>query len=178
MTRIPFQDHVAIDTNVFVHLLNTEENTHSHINKLLVHLWNYCIALVIDDNGRILGEYERIITPVVKNLDENLNERAILLYWILYAERCEVPLDMGDDLMRAIRRVIVESSESVDRIFVYVAFKMGTILITNDDVHIVVGPTRERNQSPRRDRLLHGTRRLCPGGAGILTSQEACDKVG
>ena len=177
MTSTPFQDCVAIDTNVFVHLLNPEQNADSHISRLLVHLQSQSLALITDDRGRIADEYERIITPMVENLDESLNERYVLLYWTQYAMCCNVPLDMQDRMMQAIRGVITETSENVDRIFVYVAFKKGKLLITNDEMHIVFGPTRERGRTPRRDRLLRATRRHCPDGADILTSKEAHDKI-
>ena len=38
MTIGPFEDCVAIDTNVFEHLLNPEMNPGSHINELLAYL--------------------------------------------------------------------------------------------------------------------------------------------
>ena len=72
--------------------------------------------------------------------------------------------------MAAIRDVIFEHSKNPDRTFVYVAFHEGKSLITNDKTDIVFGPPNE--STPRRNRLLRGTRRLRPGNPDILTSKE------
>ena len=177
MTSIPFEDCVAIDTNVFVHLLNPEENVESHINELLQYLQREGVALIIDDGERILGEYYQNIRAVMSCSDDAGIEIYLLRYWTLLSPKLRTSLDMGDGLMRTIKEVISEPSKSVDRIFVYVAFKKGRVLITNDERDIVCGPTRESGQSPRRNRLLRGTRSHRSDGAAILTSEEAYDKV-
>ena len=79
--------------------------------------------------------------------------------------------------MKAIRKVIIEKSEALDCIFVYVALSQGTVLISNDEVHIVIGPERERGDPTRRQRLLRNSKKLRPQGAEILTSQEAHDRI-
>ena len=173
MTASPFNDCVAIDTNVFVHLLNPQRNVNSHINRLLEHLERQNLSLIIDSSRRILGEYKNHILPIILNTDESGNERALLSYWILNARRCEVPIDNSDQLMSAIRQVILEHSKSKDRVFVYAAFKLGSVLITNDERDIVFGPPRESGRSSRRQRLLRATHRMCPAGADILTSKQA-----
>ncbi len=61
MTDSPFQDAVAIDTNVFIHLLNPQENVESHINELLKNLQLAQVSLIVDESGRILGEYNNQI---------------------------------------------------------------------------------------------------------------------
>jgi hypothetical protein len=101
----------------------------------------------------------------------------ILLYWMQQASRRMVSVGRQDRLMAAIRQVIFESSKDADRTFVYVAFKEGQILISNDETDIVFGPDWEGRQSPRRNRLLRDTRRLRPQGADILTSQEAYAQI-
>ena len=178
MSDTPFEDSVAIDTNVFIDLLNPQKNTDRHIDQVLTYLYAQEIALIVDDKGRILGEYENQIRPRIENADEMSFEILILRAWIS-APRCVVSLDMKESLMQAISNIM--PTDSTDRIFVYVAFKEGKILISNDETHIVVGPVREGSKSPRRQRLLNDTRRIRrrigSNEADILTSQEAHDRI-
>ena len=175
MTQLLTRDEVAIDTNVFQHLLNPQDNTNSHINRLLGYLIERRATLVVDDQGLIAGEYRQQLKRRLGESDDTRNEIQILRYWILHASRHQVPLDENDDLMTAIRDVIVEASENVDRTFVYVAFQQGTVLISNDLRHIVRGPVDE--PAPRRARLLSNTEGLRLDGADILTSQEAHARI-
>jgi hypothetical protein len=73
--------------------------------------------------------------------------------------------------MKSIKSVIYESNKDADQTFVYVALKIGRVLISNDMGDIVRG--RGEAQTWRRDRLLRDTEGLRPEGADILTSQEA-----
>ncbi len=177
MTSAFFEECVAIDTNVFEHLLNPQVNTESHISGLLQDLQRQEIALILDDKKRVSGEYENRITPAIRNADVMRAELPILRYWFLDAPRLEVPLDLRDQLMQTIKAVINESSESVDRILVYVAFKKGKTLITNDETHIVMGPPTEQAQAPRRARLLRRTKKIRAAGSCILTSKEAYTEI-
>lgn len=176
MTGGPFEDAVAIDTNVFVHLLNPQNNQDGHINSLLGYLAEQRIALLVDDGERIAGEYNQQLVEALLGQDDR-DEIYTLRYWVLNAPRQDVPVSGNDALMTAIRGVIVERSETVDRIFVYVALKEGKVLISNDERHIVTGPPREGGQTPRRDRILNNTRRLRPEGADIMSSWEAYEKI-
>ena len=171
------KDYVAIDTNVFLHLLNPQENANSHITTLLGYLQTRGVVHVVDESRRIEGEYLNQIGQILPRIDELGTEGDILRYWITEATPRRVPVSLQDDLMRAIRNVIIEPSEQVDRIFVYVAFQAGSVLISNDETHIVFGPRSETRQPPRRNRLLRTTRRLRSAGADILTSIEAYEKI-
>ena len=177
MTIGPFEDCVAIDTNVFEHLLNPEMNPGSHINELLAYLQEHGVSLIVDDDGRILNEYDNRLGPILRNIDSSRIEMYVLRYWTRYVDRRDVTVNLSDALMRAIGNVIPGNSEGVDRRFVYVSFRLGKILISNDETHIVIGPPRERDQQPRRQRLLRSTRRLRSTGADILTSQEAHSRI-
>ena len=176
MTGGPFEDAVAIDTNVFVHLLNPQNNPDGQINDLLMRLFEQGVALLVDDGGRIAGEYERSLTPHIRRLDEARNERQILRYWLRSAPSREVEVFEGDALMAGIGQVI-GGEAAVDRIFVYVAFKEGKILISNDERDIVFGSDRGRGYVPRRELLLRNTQDFRPPGADILTAQEAYEKA-
>ena len=175
MTGPIFQGAVAIDTNVFVHLLNPQNNPDGHIKRLLTHLFDEGVALLVDDGGRIAGEYAYLIS-LIERLDEARNERQILRYWMGLAPRRKVEVSDSDALMTAIRQVITGDKE-VDRIFVYVSFREGKILISNDEGDIVFGSDRGRGYIPRRQRLLQATEGLRPGNPEILTSREAHTRI-
>ena len=171
MTLLLDRNEIAIDTNVFQHLLNQQDNTGFHINRLLEYLIDKRTTLVVDDQVLIASEYAQQLNRRLRGSSTSGNEIEILRYWVLYAERRQVSLNESDDLMKAIYQVIIEVSEDVDRTFVYVAFRQGTVLISNDSRHIVKGPGDE--PAPRRERLLTNTVGLRPAGARILTSTEA-----
>ena len=173
MTSSPFQDAVAIDTNVFEHLLDPQENADLHINRLLVNLRELETCLIVDSGRRISSEYNHRIGHRIANTYDTRTEIYILRYWMEFAPRQEVQVSGVDNLMTEIKDVIIEQGEAVDRIFVYAAFRQGKALISNDKAHIVDGPITERGGFPRRHRLLRRTRNSRPEGADILTSQEA-----
>ncbi len=177
MTIPPFEGAVAIDTNIFEHLLNPRQNVDGHINSLLVHLQENDIALLVDDRERIAGEYNHHIGPIIQRVDDLSNEIYILRFWLLAASRISTAVYLTDPLMMTIREVIMEPSEVVDRIFVYVALSHGKLLVSNDTMHIVFGPSGGGGRSTRRQRLLRNSRRLRPPGAGIVTSEEANDMI-
>ena len=177
MTDCPFQHSVAIDTNVFVHLLNPEQNPDSHIHQLLEFLIIQGTALIVDEQGAIRREYERHVEPMLRGKSVVGNELYLLAHWTKPEVQVRVSVAQNDALMRAIRKVIFELPKQADRTFVYVAFRSGRTLMTNDEADIVYGPVKETNWTPRRDRLLRVTRGSCPHGADILTSKEAFARV-
>lgn len=169
MNDILASNLIAIDTNVFQHLLNPQNNPGYHINQLLECLKYLGTSLLVDDKGRIFGEYCHQLEPIIRNIDDSRDEKYILRYWINNAPQYRVSVTR-DRLMIQIQNVIIES-ENTDRTFVYVAFKQGTVLVTNDCIHIVKGPGR--GSTFRRDILRKKTAKLCPQTAGIMTSEEA-----
>lgn len=175
MTQLLDRDEVAIDTNVFQHLLNPQDNVDSHINRLLEYLIRQGISLVVDGQGLIAGEYLQQLGRRLGESDDVGNEIRILRYWIRQAQRRSVSVNENDALMKAIYNVIIEVSENIDRTFVYVAFQQRAMLISNDLRHIVRGPGNE--SEPRRERLLSKTQGLRPEGSQILTSLEAEAKI-
>ena len=154
MITAPFGDCVAIDTNVWVHLLNPQDNVNSYIDRLLDYIRRQGIALIVDDQGEIAREYRNSVSPRYLGMDETRNERYMLRY-CLNAPRRVVTLNELDDLMKSIKSVIYESNKDADQTFVYVALKIGRVLISNDMGDIVRG--RGEAQTWRRDRLLRDT---------------------
>ena len=175
MSDSPFHDAVAIDTNVFIHLLNPQENVDSHINNLLKDLQMLQVNLIVDESSRIQREYRNQIEPIIRKSDDIRDEIYILRYWLLQCPRLTTELVLNDALMTAIKGVIVELDQNVDRILVYVALRQGKALISNDRMNIVVGPPSE--SSERRQRLLRSTQRFRTGDADILTSLEAHARI-
>ena len=171
MSTHPFQNEVAIDTNVFVHLKNPEQNPDRHIHHLLGVLAEQEVKLLVDAGGFINHEYEEHVITMMRGSSVDAGEVYLLQYFMDVNLQRKVAADRRDRLMAAIREVIFEPSKNPDRTFVYVAFHEGKVLISNDWEDIVFGPSNERR--PRRDRLLRETRRRRPDGAEILTSQEA-----
>lgn len=171
-------DYIAIDTNVFEHLLNPQENTNNHIDTLLRTLTRDRVGLIVDDKKRIENEYKSRIEPMIRNTsNKNIQQLLLLRSWIVFqvGNRKRVSVSNNDPLMTAIKGVITEN-EAVDRIIVYVAFKSDRILITNDRRHVIEGRPRERSE--RRKTLLRNTRRYRPNKKSeILSSVEAVARV-
>ncbi len=177
-------DFIAIDTNVFEHILNPDFNTDDHIDELLTTLFRDKVLLIVDSDGRIEAQYENRIAPKFRNASEKGNNLSVLRLWFVIGidARKRVNVNLNDGLMGEIDKII-RRSEKIDRIFVYVAFKEGRILTTNDETDIVTGLQKERNA--RRARLKNNTRKvrrhLQENGkddrADILTSKEAHEKL-
>ena len=53
MTQLLARNEVAIDTNVFQHLLNPQNNVNSHINRLLEYLIGQRTTLVVDEDDSL-----------------------------------------------------------------------------------------------------------------------------
>lgn len=171
-------DHIVIDTNVFEHILNPQKNTDDHIDTLLGSLIRDGVNLIVDEDRRIEGEYENRIKPMFRNISDEDIKLHLLQFWIEFQidNRKRVCVSHNDRLMMAIKGVITEKEESVDRIFVYVAFKCDRILITNDGEHIIKGKSKERPE--RRRTLLKNTRKHRPNQrAEILSSSEAVARL-
>lgn len=176
MTGAHEQQALAIDTNVFLHLFDESANTNSHINSLLGVLSGDHFGLIVDDKGLIAHEYNRHLTPLLSNRNVVGNERSLLRYWILAAQRLVVTIDESDNLMRTIKRIVLRLRAEADRTFVYVALHEGAVLVSNDRNDIVEGPPEEAEKlGERRARLLADTKDLRPDGAAILLSVEAAE---
>lgn len=129
---------IAIDTCVFEHLLNPQWNTEAHIDALLMNLLKSNHRLLVDEPGRIAREYITMIIPIIRN---NAEERAAVLpllrHWMSQEIRETIAVDRQDALIRHIQSIIIERDELVDQMFVYVACRRGTTLVTNDRQHIL-----------------------------------------
>lgn len=134
------------------------------------------IALIVDRRGVIFNEYLEHVEPIIRGISDEGHERFILSYWFLRAPRRTVDVSNQDPLMVEIDKIIRGGGQREDRVFVFVAFKEGRLLISNDKQHIVCGSDHEK-RNPRRIRLLRSTRKLHQRGAAILKSCEAHAKI-
>ena len=164
-------DFIAIDTNVFEHILNPNINTNNHINELLETLASDEISLIVDRDKRIQNQYKNRISPILRKVSEKGNELLILRLW--FVERINarkiVDVDHNSTLMNTIDSIMT-NCETVDRIFVYVAFSDGRILITNDESDIVERRVPLKNKTKQLRRTL---RPRSNDKSDILTSTEA-----
>jgi hypothetical protein len=132
---------VTVDTNVFVHLFNPQNNVDGHIDKLLGSLVDRRATLCVDATGRMKGEYITHVVPLIKKASEETLEVYWLRYFMEYNEWHSIPVDFGDQLMVSIRRVLMIAERS-DHVFVYVAIGSNTVLVSNNPKHI----TNYRNE--------------------------------
>ena len=72
--------HIAIDTNIFVHLLNPDVNHGSHIDKLLGKLIQLRYQLLVDSTRKIGNEYQQIIVPIIRNRDDTGQQLQLLRF--------------------------------------------------------------------------------------------------
>ena len=153
---------VAIDTNIFIHLFNPQNNEDSHIDQLLSHLAKLEYSLCVDSTNKIANEYQEKLIPMIERQDDRGIQLYILRFWMALA-RVSVEIDVTDLLMQRIRQVIQEHDEHVDRAFIYVSCKGNCCLVTNDNEHIL----------SRRRVIKEKTRKLRGDASIILDSREA-----
>jgi hypothetical protein len=167
-------NELAIDCNVFEHLWSRDDkyNRDGHIAQLLALLIARRSRLCIDAGNVIRQEYTARIEPLFKKEWQIASEMEILRYWMLPDNQEQVDVSICRELSKLIKTVIIEN-ERADRTYVCVAFSRRCLLVSNDEMHIVIGPDRERKLGERRTRLLNVTRKHRQKGAEILFSQEA-----
>lgn len=165
-------DLIAIDANVFEHLLNPQENTNGHIGDLLQQLIKDKIRLLVDDKDKIVNEYKSCLLSYMEKttVDEGKAERIILRYWLLPQNKGAIHeivlVNQLDDLMTAITELIPPTKRK-DRFYVYVAFKKGRVLVTNDHKDIV----------DHKAELKRKTKSFRLNGADIVDSREAYNRL-
>ena len=169
------KDFIAIDTNIFEHLLNPQENINRHIDQLLNQLSDDSIKLLVDNEKKITKEYKRCLDEMIDRMEDDYR-KLLLLYWMDIQNQKSIKVSSKDALMRNIKKIIPLGEGSVtDCFFVYVAFKEGRILITNDRGDMIDEGTQIGER--RRKLLKIGTKNGRKKGSDILTSQQAYDRL-
>jgi len=168
-------DFIAIDTNVFMNLCDSEQEKFKHIPELLKKLMCRRCVLLVDDK-RIPGEYETALYNYLRGKNLSDIEESLLRHWLDLGNWETVPVDDRDNLMKTIKKILPKLQDNYDRTFVYVAFKKGRTLITNDRNDLIDKNAKSKDGKMRK-KLLKGTKKCRPGGrkdeANILCSQEA-----
>lgn len=173
----PPENQILIDCNVFVHLCTRDENFNAdgHVSTLLASLAAESCTLLVDDGGAFKHEYDSFVTPHFQRESEVGADIPVLRYWMDPQNHTERRASGNRQLSRAIATVIVEN-EQADRAYVYISFSEGSVLVTNDENHIVLGPRHLRNPE-RRQRLFTAARRQVAEGAAIMFSREAVGEL-
>ncbi len=163
-------DYIAIDTNIFIGLLNPQNNTEDHIEKLLSVLYEDRVYLIVDKGGKIWGEYTTEISNKMRNGYNNPNYNELLRGW-LHPERELKTVDIGqhNEVREAIQRIIGRGNTK-DAAFVCVAIVEDRVLVTNDRRDILDGGNK---RDARRGQLLEIARKRGSRSAKIYGSQEA-----
>jgi hypothetical protein len=154
---------IVIDTNVFVHILNSEKNIGNHINQFLSAIGSDH-ELCTDDGGKMSGEYKVILGYLIENADDLKFEIYLLRYWLKLKPIRKVKLKNRQ--LKAAITGIMPIAETVDQYFVMTAAISECDLITNDDKHI--GSSKKELRRALKKRKYKRT--------DILNSLEARDK--
>lgn len=170
MTESSFLYAIAIDTSVFEHMFNPQENKENHINVLLQHLQEDGVKLLMDKELRVYREYLDRIGHRLGIVSERSNETQLLRYWMSPDSKKEiVTVDWSDDLMNVITDVMTRNTSGADKILVYISFSRGKNLVSNDRQDIVCN----------RDKLKRRAKNICPASrtSKILESREAFELI-
>ena len=163
-------DYIAIDTNIFVHLM--ESSKANNIEKLLLMLQMKNVRLIQDSKNRIKGEYAHKILHHFQMLDYP-DYQDIIDYWLDQdADDLVVTVNQNDLLYKKIKEILKLEKKTVDRIFVYVALKANRTLITNDRSGIIDENTKAKD-GLRRNKLLKVAHKEKAKSANIYDSDEA-----
>ncbi|TWU46498.1 hypothetical protein Poly59_54710 [Rubripirellula reticaptiva] len=171
----PPGNQILIDTNVFKHLCdkNAKYNPDGNVDNLLSRLLTSGCRLIVDDQNLFREEFERIVAPQFEREFETEREVYLLRYWADIGNQDEQEIKKNQDLIKAIRRVIIEN-ERTDIAYVYLAFTHGRVLVSNDGNHIVLGPpAKQPRDGDRRTRLRKYAKRHMKKGCAVLFSYEA-----
>ena len=167
-------DYIAIDTNIFVHLLDSDRG--NQIERLLFRLQKEGTRLICDKKGRIVGEYSQKIIQQFK-VQEHPDYTDLIDYWLdRDADHLKISVNHVDSLYKQITKNLKADKKTIDRIFVYVAFKANRTLITNDRSGIIDKDSKTKD-GERRLALLKIARLEKANSANIYDSQEAYDKI-
>ena len=133
-------DYIVIDTNIFIGLFNPQENKDDHIEILLNTLQEDCICLIVDEGGKIWGEYTTSIVNQMANGQKNSGYNELIRAWI-NPDRCKKIVPVDANAMNSIKEII-GINKTKDATFVCVTMVSDKTLITNDRADIIDRGTR------------------------------------
>lgn len=133
---------MVIDTNVLEHVFDPGRNGDGHLDSLLKKFAEQRRKLCTDrppqnKKSRILEEYGHRLQFHLKAMEERGQVAQWLRYLVEYAERVDTPVNLRDGLGSSItpqmNRVGAERS---DHVFVYVACKLNSVMVSNNARHV------------------------------------------
>jgi len=180
MSNWPESGGILIDCNVFKHHWDKDPvfNGDGHVALLLASLVLKKTRLRIDNEQVIRHEYHKFIIPLFKAGNQTGIEVELLRYWMEPQNQDVIDISAQKPLKQIILKIIHEPRERADRTYVCVSFCCGSPLITNDLIHIVVGPPGEKKQGERRTRLINAAKQHRHPSSEILRSSEAHARIG
>lgn len=137
---------LVLDANVLENMLNPAKNQNGFIAEMLSQIIREHRLLGLDEGQRIDKEYASRLAQWIHNADESIARQ--LLGWFIspdgvvpyqYVQR--EPVDQTSPLMKCIARQMPDKpkkNRSKDRVYVYVAARLGGTLITADRADILV----------------------------------------
>lgn len=146
---------MVIDTNVLEHVFNPEINHDHHIERLLKKFAEQRRKLCIDrpkptQKSRIIGEYESRLQFHLRALEDQGHIAQWFRYLLVLAERVDTPVDLTDNLgAQIVGHMKSVGAEVTDRIFVYVACNLDSVMVSNNSRH-VTNLRRELRRAARR----------------------------
>lgn len=165
-------DCIAIDTNVFEHLLTPSKNENEHITKLFNAFIDDGIGLIVDEGGAIEAEYSNRIERRIKEAQDKGYDSIFRYYFVAQTTRKQVRVKHNDELMSKIKSIV--GNVPRDHIFIYVAIKKDKVLVTNDRNDIL---DEGNSRYKRRNKLLSIAKKQQLKSARIYDSQEAYGKL-
>jgi hypothetical protein len=135
---------LVLDANVLENMLNTAVNQNGFITEMISQIISERRTLGLDEGLRIDKEYFSRLGQWMHKADESIARQ--LLGWFIGTSSVRYPhvqrqeVDQTDPLMKCIKRQMPDKpkkNRSMDRVYVYVAARLGGTLVTADQADIL-----------------------------------------
>jgi hypothetical protein len=148
---------MVIDTNVIEHVFDSVVNGDGHVERFFQKFTRQKKALCLDrppdgQKSRILSEYQHRMQFHARQIDEHGQMTQWLRYIFVLADRIDTPVNLADALGRNVAQHMNRvQAERSDQIFVYVACRLDSVMVSNNTRHV----TNLRPQLRRAARSVH-----------------------
>ncbi len=160
---------MVIDTNVLEHAFDPTMNRDGHVERLLRKFSEQKRKLCIDraaptQKSRIIAEYQHRLQYHLHALEERGQLSQWLRYLTVLAERVDITVNLADALgVQIVQQMKPVGAEVSDRIFVYVACKLDSVMVSNNHRHV----------TDLRSELIKAARKIRSKNTDFLSSAEA-----
>jgi len=148
---------MVLDTNVLEHAFNPVVNGDGHVENLLKKFTQQRKKLCLDrpaagKKSRILEEYDHRLQFHKKKIAEQGQMTQWLRYILVLADREDTPVNLADGLgVRVAGHMDRVQAERSDQLFVYVACRLNSVMVSNNSRHV----TDLRTELRRAARSVH-----------------------